>query len=446
MKRLPVRFWSLLLLVAPLAWAKTPFFPYPLKVSTLPNGLTVVRVPFSSPGLVAYYTVVRVGSRNEVEAGKTGFAHFFEHMMFKGTPTWPEGKREAILGKLGFSENAFTTDDITVYHVVGPSTSLKTLVALEADRFMNLAYSEATFETEAKAVLGEYHKNAANPGLKIEEALLATAFQKHTYRHTTLGIYEDVKAMPQAYAHSKVFFRKWYTPDNTLLFVVGDFSDVDLMREIESAYGTWKGRVAVDNVPKEPPQVEQKQVHIEWPSPTLPRHLHAWKTPSSLKDAAVQNVLSAYLVGSTSPTYRDLVLERQLVESVQSGYADHREPGLFILSATLKSESARTEVKKAFERAISEVVSGKMDAQRIQDIKENLRYGLLMSLETPNDVALQLGYFAGIFGTHDALEQLYQAISNVQPRDLQAFVKEYFPAKNRVILTFAPKASQTESK
>ena len=164
------------------------FFPYPLHTTVLPNGLTVVRVPFNSPGLAAYYTVVRVGSRNEVEAGHTGFAHFFEHMMFKGTPTHPEGERESQLGKLGFNENAFTTDDVTVYHVVGPSSALKTLIELEADRFQNLSYPEPVFQTEAKAVLGEYHKNAASPRLKIEETLAATAFTRHPYQHTTLGL------------------------------------------------------------------------------------------------------------------------------------------------------------------------------------------------------------------------------------------------------------------
>ncbi len=122
--------------------------------------LSVTRVAFNSPGLVAYYSVVRVGSRNEVEPGHTGFAHFFEHVMFKGTKSWPEGTRDGLLGKPGFAENAFTSDDVTVYHLDGPSSALPKLIELEADRFRNLEYNESTFQTEAKAVLGGYHKNA----------------------------------------------------------------------------------------------------------------------------------------------------------------------------------------------------------------------------------------------------------------------------------------------
>src|SRR4051812_8865543 len=221
-----------------------PLFPYPYKTTVLKNGLSVTRVPFNAPEQVAYYSVVRVGSRNEVEKGHTGFAHFFEHVMFKGTKNWPEGTRDALLGKLGFSENAFTSDDVTVYHVTGPTSGLRQLIDVESDRFMNLDYSEATFQTEAKAVLGEYHKNAANPGLKIEETVLATAFTKHPYQHTTLGFYEDIQAMPSRYEYSKEFFKRWYTPDNTMLFIVGDFDDAKLMADIEKAYGGWSGKAA----------------------------------------------------------------------------------------------------------------------------------------------------------------------------------------------------------
>src|SRR6478672_7291290 len=128
--------------VLALALAAPPALPVQLKTTKLKNGLTVVRVPFASPGLVAYYSVVRVGSRNEVEPGHTGFAHFFEHVMFKGTKAWPEGTREALLGKLGFAENAYTSDDVTLYHVSGPNTGLDQLIEVEADRFKNLEFSE----------------------------------------------------------------------------------------------------------------------------------------------------------------------------------------------------------------------------------------------------------------------------------------------------------------
>src|SRR5688572_4684905 len=131
--RAPV-LWLAFSLVCSSALAAKPeaaVFPYAIKTDRLKNGLTVTRVPFHSPGMVAYYTLVRVGSRNEVEPGHSGFAHFFEHVLFKGTAQNPEGKREQILGALGFHENAFTTDDFTVYHQTGPTSGLGSLVSLE---------------------------------------------------------------------------------------------------------------------------------------------------------------------------------------------------------------------------------------------------------------------------------------------------------------------------
>ncbi|MBS1153457.1 MAG: Peptidase, (Pitrilysin) family, partial [Myxococcaceae bacterium] len=339
-----------------------PLFPYPVKTTVLKNGLSVTRVPFNSPGLVAYFSVVRVGSRNEIEPGHTGFAHFFEHVMFKGTKNWPEGTRDALLGKMGFSENAFTSDDVTVYYVNGPSSGLAKLIELEADRFRNLEYNEATFQTEAKAVLGEYHKNAANPALKIEETILSTAFTRHPYRHTTLGFYEDVQAMPTRYEYSKEFFKRWYTPDNTMLFIVGEFDDAKAMTLVETHYGSWDRKSASIVVPAEPPQDAARTATVTWTNQTLPRHGLYWHTPAAsvkTSDAAIQQVLSSYLAGPTSPLYKSLVLEKQLVESLNGDFMDHRDPNLFGITATLKEETHRAAVNAALEATVAEIATGK---------------------------------------------------------------------------------------
>ena len=442
MRRMTLRTLAVSALVSCAAFAaptKDAVFPYPMKVSTLKNGLTLVRVPFNSPGLIAYYTVVRVGSRNEVEAGHTGFAHFFEHMMFRGTKKWPEGRRGNMLGKLGFVENAFTSDDITMYHLAGPSSGLEQLVDVEADRFQNLEYAEQAFQTEAKAVLGEYNKSAANPGLKIEETVAATAFTTHTYRHTTLGFLEDIQAMPTRYEYSKQFFKRWYTPDNCLVFVVGDFDDAKLMALAEKAYGPWQGKAATVTVPAEPPQKEARVAKVTWTNPTQPRTGFFWHTPAaSLKapDGAVQQVLAQYLFGQTSPLYKSLVLEKQLVERLGPNYGDHRDANLFGVDARLKDEAQRAAVEKAVLDEVAVVASGKVDARRLQDIKDNLKYGLLMGLETPDDVALQLAYPAGVLGAPDALDATYRLLDKVSAKDLGAFAKKYLVDANKTTLVF----------
>ena len=439
-------FLALALATAPSPATAAPatktFFPYPSKVEKLPNGLTVVRVPFASPGLVAYYTVVRVGSRNEVEPGHTGFAHFFEHVMFKGTARYPQGKRGSLLSGWGFADNAFTTDDFTVYHSLGPSSKLKELIEIEADRFQNLSYSKETFQTEAKAVLGEYHKSAALPELKLEETLGETAFTAHPYRHTTLGFYDDIKAMPDKYDYSLQFFKRWYTPNNVTLFIVGDFDDAQILETVKAQYGNWKGQSDQVAIPTEPPQKIAKSATIDWPSPTLPRVLLAWHTPAARlddKNTAIQTVLTDYLVGTSSPLFKALVLDKQSTERVYGGFFPHRDPHLFLLQARLRDESKRAEVTQVLEAAVRALASGKVDALRVTTVKSNLRYGLLMGLETPDNVAEQLALFTGVFGAPNALDLHYQKVAEVQPADLVAFAKRHLGEAQRLSIALTPK-------
>ncbi|RKH44098.1 insulinase family protein [Corallococcus sp. AB049A] len=419
------------------------FFPYALKTTQLPNGLTVVRVPFNSPGIVAYVTAVRVGSRNEVEPGRTGFAHFFEHMMFKGTKANPEGQRERILGGFGFDDNAFTTDDITVYQVYGPSAGLEKLIALEADRFQNLEYSEPAFQTEALAVLGEYHKNAAGPDLKLEESLVKTAFTRHTYQHTTLGFYEDIQAMPKAYAYSRAFFERWYTPSNTTLFIVGDFNDAQVLAQVTQAYGGWQRKPTSVIIPTEPEQTSPRSVHVDWPQPTQPRHVLAWHTPAAradTPDAAIQSILAEYLAGDTSPAYKELVLEKQYAESINVYTTPHRDPYLFPIDVTLQDEQHRAAVDAVLRREVTAVTGAPVDPVRLRAIQDHLRYGLLMDLETPRDVAIDLALYAGVMGRPDALASYLKQLGSVTPQQLTLFARKYFKDSNLTVLTLTPKA------
>ena len=241
---------------------------YPIRRTTLDNGLSVLSVPFDSPGIIAYYTVVRTGSRNEVEKGLSGFAHFFEHMMFRGTDKYPQDKYNDILKSLGADSNAFTNEDWTCYHMTIPASALATAVAIEADRFQNLKYDEPSFQKEARAVLGEYNKSSSSPFLKLEEAMQNTAFTAHTYKHTTIGFLADIKDMPNQYAYSKVFFDRWYRPENCTIVVTGDVKHDELVSLVRSDYGSWaRGKASVE-IPAEPPQAEPRSAHLTWPVPT----------------------------------------------------------------------------------------------------------------------------------------------------------------------------------
>ncbi len=222
-------------------------FPYHVDVKDFSNGLKLVGVRFDSPGLAAYYSVVRVGSRHEVEKGRTGFAHFFEHMMFRGTESYPEEKYNEVLRSMGADSNAYTSSDRTVYHILASSRSLPRIVEIESDRFQNLKYSKEQFQKEAGAVLGEYNKSAANPFMALYEKLQETAYDVHPYQHMTIGFLEDIRAMPEMYEYSLEFFRRFYRPEYVTLLVVGDYDWDELSALVEQHYGDWeRGGYAVD--------------------------------------------------------------------------------------------------------------------------------------------------------------------------------------------------------
>ena len=178
-------------------------FPYTVHEKVLGNGLRVLAVPTGQPDVVSLQIPVAVGSRNEVEPGKSGFAHFFEHMMFRGSENYSADEYGDLLKNIGADQNAYTTDDRTVYHTTFTKADLELMMQVEADRFQRLQYAEPEFRTEALAVLGEYNKNSASPLSKLIEVQRAAAFQAHTYRHTTMGFLEDIQQMPEQFAYSR---------------------------------------------------------------------------------------------------------------------------------------------------------------------------------------------------------------------------------------------------
>src|SRR3954470_5705764 len=220
--------------------AGADILPFKATERTLPNGLKVIIVPTGFPNLVSIQIPVQTGSRNEVEPGKSGFAHFFEHLMFRGTPANPPERYRAIMGKAGARDNASTGDDRTHYYTTFAKDHLDEILGLYADTFQHLAYSEADFKTEARAILGEYNKNSAAPISKLVEAQRARYFTTHPYKHTTMGFIADIENMPNEYEYSKVFFSRWYRPQFTTIIIAGDVTPEQVLPVVEKYWGGWK--------------------------------------------------------------------------------------------------------------------------------------------------------------------------------------------------------------
>jgi len=420
--------------------------PFTPEVDKLPNGLTVVTVPTGAKGIIAYYTVVRTGSRDEVEKGHSGFAHFFEHMMFRGTKKYTTEKYSEILQRHGADDNAFTTDDFTCFTVVAPKAALADVIDIESDRFMHLDYAEEAFKTESKAVLGEYNKSYADPGMKMWEALSETAFTKHTYAHTTIGYIADIEKMPAYYKYSRAFFKRFYTPDNATVLVVGDISRAELLPAVTAAYGDWKGKRAEPKIPVEPPLAGPKEKHMDWDADTAPRILAGWRTPAfsvASTDTAALEMLHELVFGESAPLYKRLVIDEARVVELGSwsGYY-HRDPELFIAEAHLKDAKDTARTVDDIQAAFDELAAGKVDAKRLAEIKTNVRYSVIMGLETVASVAYFLADFIAMTGDATAAEAYLARMEEVTPADVTRVAKTYLGAANRSVITLATKGGK----
>jgi len=414
--------------------------PFPIRVETLDNGFRVAMVNLGSGGTVALYTLVRVGSRNEVEPGHTGFAHLFEHIMFRGTERFPADVQRELIQRLGYDDNAWTSEDNTVYTPYGPTAGLARILEREADRMRHLKYSRSVFQTETKAVLGEYNKSYSDPSLKMLELLLKTAFSRHTYRHTVIGFLSDIKRMPQYYDYSLKFHQRYYTPDNCILFVVGDFDEEAVLSQARALYGPWKGTVHRPKFPEEPPARAEKRVTLDWQNPTQVRIMVGYRTPSGYRESAIQTILGDYLLGPISRLHEDLVLDWQVVERMDVWFQPHRDPRLFNFVIVLKRDDVTDAVLAAVDAQVERLRAGDVDEQLFRDVQSHVRTGTLLRLQTPAQIAGSLAWHASSAGHPDGLGRHLEAIQAVQPGDLVKFAHEHLQKNGRTIVTLQPRA------
>ncbi len=425
---------------APKPPASQDIFPYPIHETTLGNGLRVVVIPFDSPGIVAYFTVVRAGSRNEIEAGHSGFAHFFEHMMFRGTDKYPADAYNDLLKRMGADSNAFTTDDYTNFYTIGPASSLKTMMDMESDRFKNLKYTEDAFKTESLAVLGEYNKGVSNPGLPMEEKARDLAFQQHTYKHTTIGFLADVKAMPGYYAYSRQFFERFYRPENVVVLVVGDVKPEQVFALAKEDYSDWKTGYKEVKIAPEPPQTKEQEGHIDWPTPTRPQMLVGYHTPAfstATVDTAALAILSDLLFSESAPLYQDLVVQKQWVDGFQGGNDEHRDPYLFEVYAQVKSDDLIPKVRQTIDQYVEQLKKQPIDRQRLERVKSHLRYAFALSLDSPGAVAFQAARAIALTGDVHTLSRIYDQYQKVTPEDIQRVARQTFRPENETVVTLS---------
>jgi zinc protease len=433
-----------LLLATALPAGAAGVFPYAYQNHVLDNGLKVVLIPMPSGGLTSYYSVVRTGSRDEVEPGHSGFAHFFEHMMFRGTEKYPGDVYDRIVTELGASSNAYTSDDITAYHMTFATADLPRVVEIEADRFQNLKYAEREFQTEAGAVYGEYRKNRTQPFSVLFEALQDKAYDVHTYKHTTMGFEKDIAAMPTMYDYSKSFFNRFYRPENVVLVIAGDFDPAKTLALIRQHYAGWKRGYQTPEVPVEPEQTAERSLEVKYDGRTLPILALAWKGAAfdaTSREQAAMMLLPELAFGETSDAYRELVLEKRLAQRLGPNWRPNRDPGLWGVFATVGNEKDLETVKQRLDQAVAQMQQTPPDAQKLEQLKQRMRYGFLMGLDTPDRTAGAVARFVAITGGVEAIDQIYTALQQVTPADVQAAARKHMIDARRTVAVLKGVAS-----
>lgn len=454
-----LRVWicAFLLQLSPLTHAQK-FFPYPVEKKTLRNGMDVIVIETPEfKNVLSYNTLVLAGARNEIEKGKTGLAHLFEHILFRHRWQGEENGYDQMINRMGAFNNAWTNFDVTYYHPLtftanlSPQGDLPSLPQLEAGRFKNLDFTEEIFKTEAGAVLGEYRRNASDPGLRMEEVMLALAFPSHPYGHTTLGYLEDVEDMPNEHQAALDFYRTYYRPNNVVLIVAGDVKAAEIFQLAEQLYGDWQS-VTQPDIPDPEPLAGSKKDHVSWDADVPPRISYTYRVPAfnpSSKEGAIGQLLPDLLTDETAPLFQKLRYAKKTVSNLflsSNGYESIDSRLLELVAILFKDQYEQkkdpyfTDVIADMETAFRELqqFSKNPDADRLlAELKSKFRYDFLSVLNSPANLSEQFAWYYRFERDPNVFDTLIRTVDALAPADIDAFAKKYFIDQNRVIVTMS---------
>jgi zinc protease len=415
---------------------------------TLANGMQVIVWPDHDIPNVALFNWVHVGSRNEVP-GITGLAHFFEHMMFNGTSTRPQGEFDRVLEANGARNNAFTTNDVTVYQDWLPRPALATVFEVEADRLRNLAFEPKVIESERGVVYSERRLRVEDSLVgRLQEQVQATAYIAHPYGIPTIGWPSDIQSW--RIEDLKSFFATHYAPNNCTLVLVGDIepkSAIALAKQYFESIPAHAPPAAIRT--KEPVQEGERRVNIEAEaqSPLLQFAYHALAGDDARQPAL--ELLSRILTdGDASRLHRVLVEEQKLAISADS-YVDRGfDPGLAWFLLTLPAGGDAQKAEAVFDQEIERLRDGGVTAQELGRARSQALADFWRGLSTIDGKAQALGSYAVLQGGYQRLFDAPGAYEKVTADDIRKLAGELLRRGNRTVgvLTAKTAAGQGESR
>jgi zinc protease len=393
---------------------------------------------------LAVYTFWKVGSRNEAP-GITGLAHFFEHMMFNGSKHYPPGEFDRTMEAAGGANNAYTSNDVTVYQDWVPASALEVTLELEQDRIGWLAVDPGVVESERGVVLSERNRSVEDDNQALMwEQLGAAAFMAHPYSWPVIGWRSDIENWRQEDVES--FFRTWYTPNNAVMVVCGAFDTPRLLAMLDRTVGSVPAReIPRGVVTVEPPQTGERRVELRKEASAV-SVLAGWHVPAtSDSDSRVLELIDLMLTsGESSRLYRRLVDREPLALAVWSGTDDNFDPGLFQILVQNREGIAGPRVEGPLYEELERLKTEPVGDEELQKAKNMLLAGFYRNMATLSGRAQALGTYALFHGDWNKLFTAVNEYEAITSGDVMRVADKYFTPENRTVVTLIPEAAAGE--
>jgi zinc protease len=405
----------------------------------LANGMTIVVWPDHDIPNVALYTWYRVGSRNE-HPGITGISHYFEHMMFNGTSTRAPGEFDRTMEAAGGANNAYTSEDVTVYQDWFPRSALETIFDLEGDRMRNLAFDPKVVESERGVVYSERRTRVDDDGFgTLAEQITATAFLAHPYQFPVIGWPADIEGWKMQ--DLKDYYRTYYAPNNATMFVVGDVTPEEIFALAEKYIGPIPAQAAPEPVTTtEPVQAGERRIVVRKEGVTAPLLAMAWHAPAvAQRDALVMQVLLGLLADGESSRLHQRLVETDAT-AVATGDQLHKgfDAGLAWIYAMLPPGGDPAKVEAAIDEEIARIASEGPTAAELDKARKQARAAFWNGMQTLSGKAQALGTYETFHGDWRKLFDAPAQFDSITAADVQALAARVLVDDNRTLGTLLP--------
>ena len=412
----------------------------------LANGLKVLLHEDHSVPVTTVEVWYHVGSKDE-RKGRSGFAHLFEHLMFKGSENVGPEEHKNFISSIGGRYNATTDFDRTLYFEVFPSNYLERILWLEADRMRSLDVSDANFRSEREVVKEERRLRVDNPPFgRLFEVVLANTFTKHPYKILPIGSIADLDAA--TIEDVREFHRVYYVPNNATLVISGDLDKAQVKGWIEKHFGPIpKGGEIPRDIPPEPAQTAERRVteydsHTPLPAVILTFHVPRERDQDTYALEVASNILSE---GESSRLYRKLVYDQQIALQASGQSILLEDPGVFYFFSILQQGHPPDEGEKSLVEEIERLKTQPVSTAELEKSKNQIIARLVFSRETGFDKANEIGHAAVILGDWQMVNRQLAEYQKVTAADVQAVANKYFRAENRTVVTMLPEAMKPKS-